>query len=257
MRLKRPIQIIEFSNTLLGVGLFICVFALVSKARDGRFIVFEMLAGLPFILTFFFRKLIVKIYLKKSPYPGVFYSVLDKLGLTNNLDIDLTDDLLNEIYKPGYSTRQFLSDNKLTTEIGTKKNQDLAIASIFGLMVAVYLFFKYKPGMNDNPALLLLVLIFTGICIYSWTAGKKSRNKKKRILFFSETSLELTGKKLDWKDIYDWNYLPGGRNESPKIIINYYDNAKNTCEQIILLSNLGIDKIDFLLLLTHFKGKYG
>jgi hypothetical protein len=43
MKLKRTVQIIEYSNFVLIIGLSIVVFALVSKSGDGKFLVFELL----------------------------------------------------------------------------------------------------------------------------------------------------------------------------------------------------------------------
>src|SRR5688572_31174666 len=105
MKLKRTRHIIEYSNIALIVGLFIVVLSIVFRSNDGKFLVFEMLFAFPFILSFFFRKLIVKRKLRNTKYPGIFYSVLDKLGLTHNLEIELTDELLNDMYKSSLSTK--------------------------------------------------------------------------------------------------------------------------------------------------------
>jgi len=257
MKLKRTIQLIEFSNTALIIGLFIGIFALVSKAKDGKFLAFEILFAVPFILTFFLRKLVINIYLKRSMYPGVFYSVLDKLGLTRNLEINLTDDLLNEIYKPNYSTNQFLSDTNLKTEIGTNKIQlPFTIISI-GLGFVGLFYFGEKFRFQDKPAILIMFLLFIAMNVYLWTKGKKQQNDNEPIAFFKDAGLVLPGAKLNWKDIYDWSYQAGGKNESSKIIINHYDPDKNIQETVADLSQINIGKIDFLLLMTHFKGKYG
>ena len=257
MKLKRTIQIIEFSNTALIIGLFIGVLVFVSKAQDGKFLVFEMLFTVPFILTFFFRKVIINIYLKKSLYPGAFYSVLDKLGLTRNLEITLTDDLLNEIYRPNYSTSQFLNDNSLKTEIGIKKMQLPYIFISIGLGLVGLYYFEQKFKFQDKPIIFIMLLLFIAMNVYLWTKGTKQQNDNEPIAFFKHSGLELPDTKLNWKDIYDWNFHAGGKNESSKIIINYYDSDKNIQEAIADLSQINIDKIDFLLLMTHFKGKYG
>jgi len=257
MKLKKTVQIIEYSNQTLIIGLFIGVFALVSKSGDGKFLVFEMLFATPFILTFIFRKVIINIYLKKSIYPGAFYSVLDKLGLSRNLDITLTDELLNEIYKPTYSTNQFITDNNLKTEIGARKIQLPVVLVCIGLGVAGLFYFGQKFKFQEKPFIFIMAILFVAMNIYLWTKGKKQQNDNEPIAFFKEKELELPNLKLDWKDIYDWSCQAGGKNESDKIIINFYDEDKNTQEAIQSLSEINIDKIDFLLLMTHFKGKYG
>jgi len=257
MKLKRTIQIIEFSNGALIMGILIGGLALVSKAKDGKFLFFGMIIMVPLILTFFLRKLIINSYLKKSLYPGAFYSVLDKLGLIKNLDIALTDDLLNEIYKPNYATDQYLADNNLKTEIGAKKIQlpFIAISIGLGLVGLVYLGQKFR--LQDSPFPFVIILLFIAVNIYLWTKGKKQQNDNEPIAFFKASTLELPDIKLDWKVIYDWTYQAGGKSDQAKIIINYYDPENNIQEAIANLSEINIDKIDFLLLMTHFKGKYG
>lgn len=257
MRLKKAIQIIEYSNFALIFGLFIAVFALVSKTNGGKFLVFEMLFAIPFILAFFFRKLIINIYLKKSLYPGVFYSVLDKMGLTQSLYISLTDVLLDEIYKPNYSTNQFLSDNNLKTAIGAKKIQLPFVAFSIALAVLGVYYLSRKINFQNNPLVFIMPLLFIVMNIFLWTKGKKQQNDNEPIAFFKEGGLELPKLKLNWKKIYDWNYQAGGKNESDKIVINYYDAENNIQDAVVNLSEINIDKIDFLLLITHFKGKHG
>ncbi len=255
MKLKKTIQIIEFSNTALIIGLFIGVFALVSKASDGRFFIFEMLFAIPFVLTFIFRQIFINIYLKKCMYPGVFYSVIDKLGLTEKIEISLTDELLNEIYKPNYSTNQFLNDNNLKTEIGSKKIKLPFIGLSIGLGIAALYYIGEKFTFQDNPLIFVTPLLFIGINIYLWTKGKKQQNDDEPIAFFRESGLMLFNTELTWKDIYDWHYQSS--DKSSKIVINHYDGSKNIHETIADLSHLDIDKINFLLLMTHFKGKHG
>lgn len=257
MKLKKAIQIIEYSNLALLIGLFIGVFAIVAKSPDGKFLVFEMLFAIPLILTFFFRKVIVNAYLGRSKYPGVFYSVLDKLGLTHNLEIVLTDDLLNEIYKPTYSTNNFISDNDLITDIDAKKiSLSFTLISI-GLGILGLLYLGQKVKFQDNPTLFIAILIFVLINFFLWTKGKKQKNDDEPVVRFTEKSLYLNGQTFDWKSIYDWSYQAGGKNESNNVIINYYDNEQNIQETIANLASMNTDKIDFLLLLTHYKGKYG
>jgi hypothetical protein len=255
MKLKRTIQFIEYSNIALIVGLLIGLIALVSKAGDDKLMFLQMLFALPLILAFFFRKLIVNIYLKKSLYPGVFYSVLDKLGLTQKLDIYLSDELLSEIYKPHYSTDQFLKDNNLSAEIGSKKIQ---LPSIILLLIGFggLFYFGQKFRFQDNPLALVMSIVTILIGIYLLTQSKKQKHDEP-IAFFKSDVLELPNHKFSWKDIYDWNYQPGGKGSSEKIILNYYDSVQNTNEAVIKLSDFNIGKIDFLILLTHFKGKYG
>lgn len=259
MKLKKAIQIIEYSNLLLLVGLFIGVLAVVQQSRDGKFLVFEMLFAIPFILTFFFRKIIVNLFLKKSKYPGAFYAVLDKLGLAHNLEIDLTDELLDEIHKPRYSTDDFLRDNDLITEIGSKK-VSIPFPLIFCLLSLFAFLYLGKNGTFQNMPLLLIV--FAGSVVvnfYIWVKARKSgSNDNAPLVKFNANGLFLTGgRRLDWKSIYDWNFDAGGKTRSAEITVNYYNEEGQIQDVDVNLSLLNIDKVDFLLLIAHFKGKYG
>jgi hypothetical protein len=257
MKIKRAIQIIEFSNAILILGLLIGLFAFISKAKDGKFFFLELFFAVPFILTFFFRKLIINIYLKRTPYPGIFYSVLDKLGLAHNLGITLTDDLLNEIYKPVYTTGQFLSDNNLKTEIGINKIKLPFIGLLIALSIVGLFYFSKQYTFKENPMIFVGLFIFIGMGIFLWIRGKKQQNDNDPVVIFTNTHLNLYEEKISWKDIYDWNYITDGKNESGKIVINYYDKEKSINEAMVSFSQIKVDKIDFLLLMTHFKGKYG
>jgi hypothetical protein len=221
------------------------------------FLFFEIVLAFTFILALFFRMAIVNIYLRKSKYPGVFYSVLDKLGLAENLEIDLTDNLLNEIYKPAYSTQEFLNDNNLITDIGEKKISLSLTAISAGLGIVGLLYVGQKTRFQDNPVFFIVLPVFILLNLYWWTKGKKQENDRAPVARFTEKGLYLNNQEFEWKSIYDWGYEPGGKNESAKMIINYYDPEQNIQEAIANLSSLNIDKIDFLLLMTHYKGKYG
>jgi len=257
LTLRKVIKIVEYSNLTLLFGLFAGVLIVVFNSDDGKFLIFELLFAVPFILTFFFRKALIRNKLGKTRYPGALYAVLDKMLLTHKLDIELTDEMLNEMYKPAYSTSEFLADNELETEIGEKKvSLAMPILSTVASVTA-FIYFSSRINFGKEPFLLISFLAFVAISIFSWLKLKKQKNDGMPVLMFKETGLHFHKDVYPWKSIYDWNVQPGGRNESDYFIISYYDEAGNIHETFIHISNLNIDKIEFLLLMTHFKGKYG
>jgi hypothetical protein len=257
MRLKKVIQIIEYANWGLIAGIFIGVIAFVSKAPDNKFIIFEMAIVVPLIMTFFLRKVIINTYLRKTKYPGVFYSVMDKIGLTRNLDIFLSDELLDEIYKPGYTTNEFLNDNNLVTDIGPKKTtlSYPGILVLLGTGILVFAQLRAEPG--NRTTLFIAGIGQVVIGIFLWTKIKKHVNDPHPVVKFEENGLYLDNRLISWRNIYDWNYQPGGDNDGAYVIINYYDEDRNIHETIVRLNTMDTDKIDFLLLLIHYKGKFG
>lgn len=82
------------------------------------------------------------------------------------------------------------------------------------------------------------------------------RLKIDRALSFDEKGLQYKNQLIPWTRLYDWTYAKGGRYRSATIIINYYNETGEIQEDTIYLT-LGRSAINILLLITHFKGKYG
>lgn len=255
MSIRRMILFIENVSHMLLIGLFILVVLLVMKARDGKLFVFEMLMALPFMVTFLFRNWIIHYALKRCAYPGVFYAVLDKLRLTHKIDIHLTDSMLDEIYRPAYSTEQFITDNRLKFGVVEKKKNWLPPLFIMLLGVVSLVYFFQKDGSGSFMLLMSGLSIFVGL--YTLIVGNTPAVKTDISLIFQQDGLKLSGVDLEWKDVYDWSYESGSEGETGKIILSFYDYSKNLHELIVRPSDYDMNKVDFLMLLTHFKGKYG
>ncbi len=220
MRLKRTIQLIEYSNMALVIGLLIIVFAFVAKSPDGKILIFELLFSMPFILSFIFRQVIITQYLKKSKYPGVFFSVIEKLGLTKNTELNLPDHLLDDMYKPSYSTAQFLNDNNLKTEIGLKKVNTPFEILILMLSIIAFFYVGEKYTFRQNPVAFIVMLILIVISGILLVKNKSQENDVNAVLKFTEKGILSQNNSYDWKNIYDWSYKPEGRGDSVVIIIN-------------------------------------
>ena len=258
MKLKRTIQIIEYSNIALIVGLFIVVLSIVFRSNDGKFLVFEMLFAFPFILGFFFRKLVVKRKLRNTKYPGIFYSVLDKLGLTHNLEIELTDELLNDMYKSSLPTKEFLDDNNLKTEFDRKKPESPWIMIVSTLVFLALIFFGRNTQTNITPTVAICLFFLIGYNIYSFIKTKRDFDDNIALLKFTSNGLSIKDRFIDWKDIYDWTYQIASRSEPAKFIINHYHgNDRNIQDSVVSLSEVNINKLDFLMLVAHYKARYG
>ena len=195
MQVKSIIWLVQSAQVLLIFSLLFIGYALVSRSGDGAVLVFEFCIGAAGLILFFFRSIVVTRAINKSPYPGVAYAVMEKLGLTQRLDLSLSTALLDEVYKPTYSTAEFLSKNGLHTHFFTE-------------------------GIE-----------------------------------FREDGFVTKEKTIPWTVLYDWTYQAGGRGNQTVIIVNYYDDARDTCN--LTIPTVGVNSIDLLLLLTHFKGKYG
>lgn len=257
MRLKKAIQTVEYSNLAIFIGLFIVVLSFVAKQKDDKVNIFLIVFALPFIFSFLLRMVLINSFLKKSKYPGVFYSVLDKMHLTENLEITLTDDLLNEIYKPSYTTQEFLEENNLKTEIGRSKLHFPIIllilaGSVFGLM-----YLGKTINIQDEPFSFILVIGLVIINIFFFFKEKKHQNDKHPIVRFEKTGLFVQDFLITWDTIFDWEYYQGGKDSNSLITIHYYNQNKMPAEYIMHIGELNSEKLEILILLTHFKAKYG
>ncbi len=257
MRLKPAILFVQNANLILILGLLAGVFALVSRSGDGKILVFEVLIAIPFLLAFFFRMVIINIYLKKCKYPVPFLAVLDKLGLAKDFDINWSADAEKDVVKPTYSTETFLTDNHLITEIGAKKLKPPSFHISIGAALVAFFFLGRTYTMQQKPILFGSILFFLVVNIIGGLKGKTKQNDSSSTVRFTDKGLFVNDEFFDWKDIYDWNYTVRGKTSPNQMIINYYGQDRNIQEAAINIDEINTDKIDLLLLLTHFKAKYG
>ena len=256
MRLKPALQIIEFSNLALIIGLIMCVISIATNSRDGKFFILELLIAIPFLLAFFFRLILINFYLKICKYPVVFLAVLDKLNLSNNLDIKLSEQAEKDFYKPTYPTDSFLLDNNLITKIGPKKSESFYIWITITIILIGLSQLASKTKFLQYPFPFISLLITLIICLYFLAKKKKQIDDINPLVQFTEKGICIKDDWIDWKNVFDWNYVPGCKGFSDQIIISYYDPDKNMLAKEIDLGFINSNKIDFILLLTHFKAKY-
>ena len=75
---------------------------------------------------------------------------------------------------------------------------------------------------------------------------------------FTEQGLHFPGVIVPWKNIAEWKYLAGDR-QSPSgyMVVTITHEGEDNSYGYVPLGSLGVDRIDMMILLTHFKGKYG
>jgi hypothetical protein len=75
---------------------------------------------------------------------------------------------------------------------------------------------------------------------------------------FTEQGLHFPGVTIPWKNIAEWKYLHGDRESTSGYMLITISHAdEEPSYGYIPLQSLEIDRIDMMLLLIHFKGKYG
>jgi len=220
----------------------------------GAAIVWTIVISLGVLVAIFFLKVkLINIYLKQCKYPNEFLSVLGHLKLMDDIEINWS---IEGASNSNYLTNQFLEDNNLATEIGKKKASiPVAITMIFislGLLGYVS-----QTDWNGKSLLMGLIIVTTIFWFYMLAKGQRQKNDHEPILIFSKKGFLLNEMNIKWDKIKTWEYK-AGNSESKGFMIIYYQNLNNVDEELkVQLDDLNIDRIDFLLLMTHFKTKYG
>ena len=256
MKLKTAITIIEGSYISLVITAMLGIIASFFLAKR-EYLVFIIVSLCALMVIAFLLKLnLIRLYLKKCKYPYEFLSVLEQLKLTNDIQINWGD-LINGPEKSQLYTQQFLEDNNLATEIGERKKNPIPLvlmlvgSSLFGL-----LYFSQKTSLKSQPVIFIMLglILFSGL--YLWSKAKKTENSDSPLLLFTGKGLTLDGITYHWNNIKTWIYEGGGENSKGQIVISY-ENAGGGYSLVNAdLDLLNIDKLDMLLLLTHFKAKY-
>jgi len=125
-----------------------------------------------------------------------------------------------------------------------------------GISITAFAYLNQKYNFKNNPVLLGNFLLFIIISMYGLIKGKKKQNDDNPVLCFETQGLSLNNNLYSWDKIKFWEHKDDGKNSAGKIVIAY-GNDENYKEDLnIDLDNINIDRIDCLLLLTHFKAKY-
>jgi hypothetical protein len=255
LRLKTAIQLIVYSNRLLIGGLILGAVA-AFRHSEGVILFLEISFIAILGLAYFFRMVLINRYLKSCKYPAVFLGVLSRFNLSQDFDINWSDQAAAENFRPPYSTDEFLGDNKLSAEIGEKQT-DIPFYMPFIFLAAGGYALYQKSSYSTSIAVICAVVFVLAMVL------KKQKNKPDPFsiinvrLRFTKEGLALPEGVIDWKDIFTWTLAPGSHDDPGGIVIEYYGAQREISTKSLYLPELGADKIDLLILLEHFKAKYG
>jgi len=254
MRIKFVVSFIESTYSTLGfiavVGIFGSFFFL-----KGIALIVTIISLLAVLTTIFFLKVrMINFYLKRCQYPNEFLSVLEQLDLMEDLDINWSKDGARN---SDHLTEQFLTDNKLPTEIGKKKISVPFAIIMCIISVGLLVYFNQDNSIKNKPVAMLPALAVLAMSIYLFIRGKKQQNDNEPIVIFGDKAFLLEENKLPWEKINFWEYKKGENDSKGYVLISYQD-ANNMLQELKAdLDLLNIDRIDFLLLMAHFKTRYG
>lgn len=263
MSIKNSIRFVEYSSVFVLCAFLLMVLSLVGSDNASFHINFWLLgASAILFLIYFFQNKIIHFRLQHSKYRNLFYQVIDKIHLTENVP-------LNYNYQPALPEKEiaprtkavfadnFIKENGLNTQVGKKKIQEGILWSmvlIFILLVALLRYF-FDLDANNTTLLFILGLMCIAFCYlfgnYNLTGPGDIR------LEFKEDGLVMGEKKIAWDKIIDWQYNRRDATNNSSISIYYFNTFLDVECDTVELFQLNIRKIDLVLLLTHFKEKYG
>jgi hypothetical protein len=90
----------------------------------------------------------------------------------------------------------------------------------------------------------------------NWKNQNDIPSKNAFAINFTENNLHVKDLDVKWADVLDWKLL-SERSKSDRIRIQFKNGNDNEQEVMLVSEYTTIDLINLLLLLAHFKGKYG
>ncbi len=199
-------------------------------------------------------------FMKKSAYPGIVYSVVDKMSLYNRTVSYIDDRILDDLHQPEYDTQTFLKRNDLSSTVYMRGNEwidnyPIALFAIGGV-VALLLNAKGVPFSLwwTFPIFILIILINLAIRYNKPTF----HNGVVQYTFMPEYLQSEEGKRMYWKHIKDWTYFKQDRYDPERVYLHYTTNDTDGHEDILInITQLSESGEGFLMLLAHYKYKYG
>lgn len=252
MSIKTIVNRLEYSKYVV-LPIAIC-FALpgMIKVHNSLFYALETALVVFSLLTLLFRLFYAPWAMQRSEDPGLLYSVLTTLDKTSLWFAKRYQP--EESYKPWFSTSQFVAEYNLSTEIGYGRVEPYVylLATVLNLAVAWFLYYRFHQLWV--AAIPLGSLVFF---IFQLGKSRQRADDPTPIVSFTEQGLRIRDDNIAWKDIYEWRFVPGGKNEKAKFIISHANAATGIEDAVVEMPGLKTSRVDFLLLLIYFKAKYG
>jgi hypothetical protein len=253
MKTKTAIRIIDNLNTAGVFGLILLFLSFLVKLKGINVNIPLIIVSCLFISCFFIKNILINVFLKKVHYPGIVYTVLNKLNDTAMANIELTDELLNDVYKPDYNKEQFLLDNNLRTDIGRSKFEFPITVFAFVFSVGLFVFVSSTTVFTEKPLYYLWCLILMIANTYYFFYEKKTYNDKTPIICFEDKGIHLQDQFLEWINIDDWKFVSNGKYSSAKVVLSYLDSYQQLNQTTITPEELNAGYIDILMLLAFYK----
>lgn len=260
MSIKNSIRFVEYSSVFALCAFLLMVLGLVGSESSHQ--VNFWLLGLSAILflIYFFKNQIIAFRLQHSKYRNLFCKVIEKIHLTENISMNTTVMPYMGMEDPRKGTGtadDFIKENGLYTQVGKGRTQERFVwGTIIFFMITTVLASKFFRFGADNTTLLIILGIM--FITFGFLFGNYGVSKTKDIsIEFTKETLNINQHEIAWTNVIDWQYNRRDSTNNASISIFYFNSFLDIESETIELFQVNIRKIDLVLLLTHFKEKYG
>lgn len=262
MNVKNNIRLIGNLRLFLLLGFFLLFLAWATFNDNNSIHLIGLITGTGCILLFFSRNWLIMWSMKHSHHPALLHAVLEKMGLTGGLSLSLADKMhgkmtdpagMNdhaEIDSPEYLTDQFLTDNKLDTDIGPRQARLGRVVIMFVPTIGFFIYCLLSDNMYSGMEILIGGIVMIQLLVLS-KMKRKARNSQ-ALVRFMPAGLQYEGTLISWTTIDQWEYIRDAHHHHGIIMIRHSDPHQIMQLTSIDLATLHTNKIDFLLLMIWF-----
>lgn len=258
MSVKNSIRFVEYSSVFVLCAFLLMVLSLVGTDNTQIHVNFYLLgvSGILF-LVYIFKDKIIYSRMRRSRYRNLFWQVLDKIHLTENILLEQPMDNEMSLQVAPEGIDGFIRDNSLNTRIGTRRTHDYLILATIGVFLVAVYGANQLLGLNASDTALIAILGLMCIAFGYLFGNYNFFRSGGTAMEFTPEALLVQNKELGWDKIIDWQYNRRDVTNNSSITIFYYNTFLDVESIRIELFQLNIRKIDLVLLLSHFKDTYG
>ncbi|HTN35611.1 MAG TPA: hypothetical protein VL053_00975 [Arachidicoccus sp.] len=262
MSIKNSIRFVEYSSVFVLGAFLLMVLSLVGSEDATVHINFWLLgaSGVLFLI-YLFKDKIIQFRVGRSKYRNLFWQVIEKIHLTENVVMEDTVQPGNQVTRLTGETSEgidnFIKENGLSTRVGKRRTQEFLIWTVIILFLLVIISVRQFFTMDGSNTTLLLILGIMCIAFGYIFGNFRFGNVKEISIEFTQKALVIKDKSISWNSVIDWQYNRRDVTNNASITIFYFNTFLDVESINIELFQLNIRKIDLVLLLSHFKEKYG
>ncbi len=257
MKLRTAINFIRYA-TLASAILFAIAGMLYFAGWDNvNYWFAALLFFLASVIIALGKKYWIRYLLRQTKYPGIFYSVCSDLNLLRNMDIFPGDDVLDDLYKPIYSTDDFLADNSLSSSVYPATSAGFKYLSLFYWIIplCIFTYNSSTHALKKWDASLLM----GGSYLAGMLAGKLLKRKidpgAEARFTFDATGMHSGADLLDWWNIASWTPTKVDKKNFLAIRLKQPVNGHLIYQADIDFTNISM--VEYYILISHYKYKYG